>query len=1372
MFSAYGRLIKCRLRHSSCFSLNNCLLLLCSVSRIQSCCESGNFCHSSCYAARIGNALLFRFNNCLLLLFNNNLLLSRNSSVQESRIEGIHFSLERELLCRFGSRYCSCRLHHSSCFGLNECLLLLSSGSGIERSSECCNLSHSGSYTARVGNTLLFRLNDGVNLLFYNDLLQFGSLCSEKFCIESIHLGFECELFCGFAGRFNCNGSKHSNLFCLNNSLLLFGSGCSSESGIECSNFSHQLACSLIGLGKTLLFSLNNGLNFRLDDSILLSRSLCRLHSGIESCHFSFECELFSRFSSGLCNGLHHSLGFGLNNSLLLRSRGSSVESGSECCNFSHSGSDATRIGNTLLLRVNDSLCLLFDNYLLLCRSFSLSKLCIEGIHLSLKCELFSRFSSGLCNGLHDSLSFGLNDSLFLGNGGSSIESSGECSNFSHSGCHAAIGFSGFLLLSLNNCLCLLFNNDLLFLGSFRFCEFSIEGIHFSLKCKLFSRFSSGLCNGLHHSLSFSLNDSLLLGSVGSGIESSGESCNFSHSGCHTTGVGNTLLLRFNNCLLLLLDYNLLLCRSLSGCKFCIESIHFGLKCDLFSGFANRSNLCNRFGHCLCFGNDDSLLLFNGLCSSESGIESGNFCDCCIDLFIVLGNALFLSIHDNLLLLFNNSLLLSGRLCSRKSVIELVHFCLELGLFCSFCSLNRCGLCHCLLFGNDNCLLLFGSLCICKGSVKCGNLGSESGVIGITAGNALFLSLNDDLLLLFNNGLLLVECFCSGISSIELVHFSCQLSLLCGLCSTSLCGLGHCLLLCKDNSLLFFGGLCSIESGIECSNFGCELINVGNVCIVAALLCLDNGLLFSLDNSVLLFFGCSRLESGIQSVHFGFELNLLLGKNGSRLLGLDHSLLFGLDDRMLFSGSLSGCESGIESKDFGSDFLFGSTLCHALLLCLNNSLLLNLENVLLFFLGLCRSQSGVESVHLRLKLHLLSGLNVGLSGTKHCFLFSHDNSLLFCRSSCGLYCIVEFNNFSIHCRGSRGVGSKNLLFGFDDSLLFFGCLCSSKSGVESKNFCLNLSFLIVGGKSRARSTAYNDACGIICGSGCLKSLLLSNDFSLLFALDLSIDLRFGKSGLEILSLLGSLSSIHSHLQRKDIGLNSCHLCGTLVCLLLQLCSFLFSLLLFFDFELHLLAAGSGFSKAFTLIGEENLLGSDSRIVSDHRSYGYGIGIGVDVSTNNELVLVLFNKLGLDFSFCICFSHSFLITVKQHVLNTANDVGGVVDKVCNNLYGREFFRRHGDHIHLAFGGDGQKANGNNANTGSTATAKVFLSALRSGQIQATGCNTHGKLGDRNNHHAGGGNNLLTYNGVRINNVAYLIQRIADYFLDRRFVFHNE
>ena len=875
LFSTYGRLINRRLCHSSCFGLNDCLLLLCSVSRIQSCCKGCNFRHSSRDATRICNALLLSLNNCLLLLFNNNLLLSRNRSVQEGSIEGIHFSLECELLCGLGSSYCNCRLHHSGCFGLNESLLLLCSSSGIECSSECCNFCHSSSNTARVGNTLLLSLNDGINLLFYNDLLQFRSLCREKFCIESIHLCFECELLSGFSGRFNCNGSKHSNLFSLDNSLLLFGSGCSSESSIECGNFCHPLGCCLIRFCKTLFFSLNDGLNFGLDDSILLSRSLCRLHSGIESIHFSFECELFSRLSGGLynnglhhslgfglnnslllrsrgssvesggeccnfshsggdaarvgntlllrvndslcllfdnyllllgsfslsklciegihlsfecelfsrfsgrrCNcGLHHSLSFGLNNSLLLRSRGSSVESGGECCNFSHSGGDAARVGNTLLLRVNDSLCLLFDNYLLLLGSFSLSKLCIEGIHLSLECELFSRFSDRFCNfGLHDGLSFGLNDCLLLGNRGSSIESGSECSYFSHSGCHAAIGLSGFLLFRFNNCLCLLFYNDLLLLGSFSLSKLCIEGIHFSLKRNLFSGLSSRrFNNGLHHSLSFGLDDGLLLGSGGSSVESSGECCNFSHSGCHAAGVGNTLLFRLDNGLLLLLDYYLLLCRSLSGCEFCIESIHFGLKCDLFSRFTNglsRRNLCNRFCHCFGFGNDDSLLLFNGLSSCKSGIECSNFCDCFFGLFFALGNALFLSFNDSLLLLFNNSLLLSRSLCCCKSIIELVHFGFELGLFCSSCSFNRCGLCHCLLFGNNNCLLLFGSFCICKGSVKCSNLGCESGIVGITAGNALFLSFNDDLLLLFNNGLLLVDCFCCGISSIEFIHFS------------------------------------------------------------------------------------------------------------------------------------------------------------------------------------------------------------------------------------------------------------------------------------------------------------------------------------------------------------------------------------------------------------------------------------------------------------------------------------------------------------------------------------------------------------------------------------------------------------------------
>ena len=157
-----------------------------------------------------------------------------------------------------------------------------------------------------------------------------------------------------------------------------------------------------------------------------------------------------------------------------------------------------------------------------------------------------------------------------------------------------------------------------------------------------------------------------------------------------------------------------------------------------------------------------------------------------------------------------------------------------------------------------------------------------------------------------------------------------------------------------------------------------------------------------------------------------------------------------------------------------------------------------------------------------------------------------------------------------------------------------------------------------------------------------------------------------------------------------------------------------------------------------------------------------------------MVFVFISKLGLNVHVNVNVCRGFLIAVHQHVLNTADDVGGVVNEVCNNLYGGKLFRRHGDHIHLTLGGDGQKADGNYADACSASTAKVFLSALSGfgGKIQATGGNAHRELGNRNNHHAARGNDLLTYNGVRINNRAHLIQRIADYFLDRRFVFHNE
>ena len=340
-----------------------------------------------------------------------------------------------------------------------------------------------------------------------------------------------------------------------------------------------------------------------------------------------------------------------------------------------------------------------------------------------------------------------------------------------------------------------------------------------------------------------------------------------------------------------------------------------------------------------------------------------------------------------------------------------------------------------------------------------------------------------------------------------------------------------------------------------------------------------------------------------------------------------------------------------------------------------------------------------------------------------------------------------------------------MLFGIDDCLLFFGSLSCREGRGEGSDVSLELCLLLFGSTSAAASLSL-----IQNGSGSRKCFLLSNDFCVLFTFELSADLRLGKSILDIISLFGSLSSVKSHIEGHDLCLDSCHLCSTLVCFLLKSCSFSGFLLLLLAGKSQLLVAVSGIGIAFAFVGVENLFSCSGSV-----TVIYGSGV---VSIKNQLVAIFIRNFGLNVNVnvnvCIDIGGRFLITVHQHVLNTADDVGRVVDQVCNNLYRGKLFRRHGDHIHLALGGDGQKANGNYAHAGSAATAKVFLSALIGfcGQIQATGSNTHRELGNRNNHHTARGNNLLTYNGVRVNNRAYLIQRIPDYFLDRRFVFHNE
>ena len=800
----------------------------------------------------------------------------------------------------------------------------------------------------------------------------------------------------------------------------------------------------------------------------------------------------------------------------------------------------------------------------------------------------------------------------------------------------------------------------------------------------------------------------------------------------------------------MLFDNNLLFFRSLCVQKLLVEGIHLSLERELFCGLALSSGCFCRFGHCLLFGKDNCLLFFGRICSGKSGIECSDFSK---KGSIATGKSLLFSLYNGLLLLFSNSFLLSGCLCFCISSIEFVHFGLELHLLCGFCSglgcRCLCGLCHSLLFGKDNCLLFFGRICGSESGIECCDLSSKCIVSGII-GNTLLLSLNNGLLLLFDNSLLLCGSLCSGQISIELVHIGLELSLLASLGSLLVGGrANHSLLFGTNNSILGLRSFCCLVSGIESSDLSIFV----DISTAALLLSSDNSLLFSLDDSALFFLGASSLKSGSERIHFGLELSLLLGKGRSLLLCLEHSLLFGLDDSVLLLGRFCCGKSCIECKNFRLDIFGRRCLCHTLLLCFDNGLLLNVEDSFLFVLGLSSLQCGVERVHIRLELHLIFCLNVGLCGLEHSLLFGFDNSLLFGGGSCRLYSGVEFADFCINYAGSGRIGSEDLLFGFDNRLLFFGSTCSCQSGIECQDLGSDLFFLFFGSKSYAFSSA-NYA--VISGSRSLEFLLFCNDFSLLFALDLSIDLSFCKSCLQVFFFLGSLSGIHSHLQSQNIGLNSCQFDSALVGLLLQLCSFLVSLLLFLDLCLHLLATVSGVSKAFTLVSIQNLFGSHSGIVCDHGSYNVGI--------DDELVVIFISKLGLNIDVHVHICLRFLISAHQHVLNTADDVGGVVDKVCNDLYRGKLFRRHGDHIHLALGGDGQKANGNYADTCSAATAKVFLSALTCRQIQATGCNTHGELGNRNNHHTARGNDLLTYDGVRINNRANLIQRIADYFLD--------
>ena len=599
---------------------------------------------------------------------------------------------------------------------------------------------------------------------------------------------------------------------------------------------------------------------------------------------------------------------------------------------------------------------------------------------------------SGL--GSNHSFCFSLDDCLLLRSRGSCSECSIESSNFSHSGSHVA-GLGNALLLSLNDCLLLLFNNYLLLCRGLSCEEFCIERIHFCFKCEHFSRFTCGL-NGLgsNHSLSFGLDDCLLLGKSRSSVESSGKRGNFCHSRSHVTGIGNALLLSSNNSLLLLFDNYLLLSRSLSAEEFCIESIHFSFESKLFLGFSCGLNIC-RFNHSFLFCNDDSLFFFGGLSSSECSIESSNFSHKSLGACIIARNTLLFSLYNGIFLFFDDRLLLCRCFCSCISGIEFLHVGLEFSLFCSFCSLCLSRLCHSSLFGSDDSLLFFGGLSGCESGIECSDLCHQSLVVSVTARKSLLFSFYDCLLLFFGNSLLLLWSLCSSISVIQFLHFRLELRLLFGLYSLSLSRLGHCLLLGNDNGLLFFGSSCSSKGSIECGDFSSGCIKFSGACNTL-LLGLDNGLLLLFDNSLLLFGRLSSGQFSVKSVHFGFELSLfsclcncLFG------CGTNHSLLFGTNQSIFCLRSLSGIVSGIEGIDFSIGRIGADSLCTALLLGFDNSLLFSLDNSLLLFFGLCVLVFVAQNVHFRLQLSLFCGKSRSLLAClEHRFLFCLNNSML------------------------------------------------------------------------------------------------------------------------------------------------------------------------------------------------------------------------------------------------------------------------------------------------------------------------------------------------------------------------------------------
>ena len=924
-------------KHIAGFGFDDALLLLQRACLEKGSGESSDFCHCIGRIVALGDALLLCLGDRLLFGFNNSSFFFVGLCRLHSLSQGLHFSLKLHLSIG-GSFNLLFGLNHFLLFGINNRLLFLESGGrhqgGVERGNFCSDVSK----VIRLENTLLLCFNDSLLLLFGNSLLVKVGGCCEHFSIETVHLCFKLLLCFGFYGSALAR-LEHCLLFGNDNSLLILGRFGSVQGSVECSNFSSELVTALVCLGNTLLFCFNNGLLLLFDNCLLLFGSFCGSESGVELVHFGLESSLLGALASGgsLCLGLSHHSCFSLNDRLLLLSGGSSCEGSVECSNLSHSGGGTTGFGNALVFSIYNSLLLHFNNLLLLCGSLCAHHLIKESIHFSLEFLLSGSLHNGFSNILRSILRnilgnvlrsshsscFRLNECLTLLCGLSGCKGSVECCNLGHSS-RSVAGVGNAALLCLKNCLLLLVSNVLLLCRRLCLQHLSIERIHFSLELHLLSSLGSLGCvylYGLGHCLLFG-NDNCLLffGGVGSS-ESGIECCNLCSDCIVSCIVGNTALFRLDDGLLLLFNNSFLFLGRLCYRVSSIELVHLRLELMLFCGLyslggllCGGASLCG-LGHCLLFGNDNSLLFFGSLGCCESGIECGDLGIKGIEVRI-LGKALLLGLDDCLLLLFDNSLLLIRSLSGNKSVVELVHFGFELFLLCGLCyGLADSGTNHCLLFSTNNGILCLRCLSCGISGIECCHFSIKLFFSDVMLVTALLLSLDDRVLFSFDNSVLLCGSCCRLQFGAKRIHFCLQFLLVRGKNGSLLLGLEHCLLFGLDDCVLFLRRLSGSESDVEVQNLFLDVLGRSGLGH-ALLLSFDNGLLLNLENCFLFILGFCSLQSSVERVHIRFELHLILGLN--RCLGrLEHCLLLGFDNCLLFCGSSCRLHCSVEFADFG-----------------------------------------------------------------------------------------------------------------------------------------------------------------------------------------------------------------------------------------------------------------------------------------------------------------------------------------------------------------------------------------------------------------------------------------------------------------------